>query len=70
LLTKTGADPEGSDRLTVAKPLSDMITKYYWNCPPPPNLTGWIRPWSRTAYQQFIVGKLQSTFRKKRIAVV
>jgi len=29
LLAETGADPEGGDRLTVAKPLSDMITKYY-----------------------------------------
>ena len=30
--------------LTVAKPLCNMATKYYWNRYPP-NLAGWIRPW-------------------------
>ena len=29
---------------TVAKPLWDLTTKYYWNLTPP-NLTGCIRPW-------------------------
>ena len=31
--------------LTTAKPLRDLTAKYYWNCPPTPKLTGWIRPW-------------------------
>ena len=30
--------------LTVAKPLWDLTSKYYWNRPAP-NLTGWIRTW-------------------------
>jgi len=28
--------------LAVAKPLRDLITKYYWNRPP--NVANWVRP--------------------------
>jgi len=30
--------------LTVAKPVWDLTTNYYWNRSPP-NITGWIGPW-------------------------
>ena len=38
---------------TVAKPLWDLATKYYWNRPP--KLTGWIRPWCYPFLCLFVV---------------